>query len=200
MENKISISNGNSKMGKIPSVSLPPVKTCASGCPCAQKCYAVKLCRIYKTVKNAYDHNLSIWETDPDGYFSQVSNAMKMSRFFRMHVSGDFPTFDYFLKFIDTVRENPHCEVLVFTKRYSFVNAFLFCGKTLPENLHLIFSDWCGMRIENPYNLPIAHVVFKGGEPLNSWKECTGNCETCARSGSGCWGLKNGEHVFFWEH
>lgn len=53
MAQKISISNGNSKMGLIKSVSLPPVVTCAKGCPCANDCYAVKLQRIYKTVKSA---------------------------------------------------------------------------------------------------------------------------------------------------
>ena len=42
---KVSISKGNSKMGAIPSVSLPPITTCAAGCTCAKKCYAAKLCR-----------------------------------------------------------------------------------------------------------------------------------------------------------
>ena len=45
LENKISISPGNQKMGFIPSVSLPPVVTCAHGCTCAKKCYAAKLCQ-----------------------------------------------------------------------------------------------------------------------------------------------------------
>lgn len=35
--NKISISPGNQKMGYIPSVSLPPIITCANGCKCAKK-------------------------------------------------------------------------------------------------------------------------------------------------------------------
>ena len=52
--NIVSISKGNSKMGAIPSVSLPPCITCNPTAPCFKKCYAVKLSRRYKTVKTAY--------------------------------------------------------------------------------------------------------------------------------------------------
>ena len=38
----IKISPGNSKMGAIPSVSLPAIKTCRD-CKCKEKCYAAKL-------------------------------------------------------------------------------------------------------------------------------------------------------------
>lgn len=34
---KLSISAGNDKMGRIPSVSLPPIETCKAGVPCAKK-------------------------------------------------------------------------------------------------------------------------------------------------------------------
>lgn len=201
MENmRISISKGNSKMGRIPSVSLPPVKTCAEHCTCAKKCYAAKLCRIYPTVREAYARNMTIYESNPSEYFRQVADVLRVSRFFRFHVSGDFPSLDYFRRTLDIIRENPHCEVLIFTKRYDMVNAHLLLGGDLPENLHLIFSEWEGMDMPNPYSLPVAHVVFKGSEPNRDWIECTGNCETCARLGSGCWGLKQGEHVFFNEH
>ena len=55
---KVSISKGNSKMGSIPSVSLPPCTTCNPNAPCFKKCYAVKIQRLYKTVKTAYENNL----------------------------------------------------------------------------------------------------------------------------------------------
>ena len=67
--NKISISLGNQKMGYIPSVSLPPVVTCANGCKCANKCYAARLCKIRKTVREAYERNLQILNTDPAAYW-----------------------------------------------------------------------------------------------------------------------------------
>lgn len=52
------ISDGNSKMGKVPSVSLLPGCTCAPGAPCftSGECYALALKR-YPTVWNAYSEN-----------------------------------------------------------------------------------------------------------------------------------------------
>ena len=58
----VSISNGNSKMGKIPSVSLPPILTCPKGTPCAKRCYAKRIYNRYPSVKNAYDKELEALE------------------------------------------------------------------------------------------------------------------------------------------
>ena len=88
-ENTISISKGNSKMGFIPSVSLPPVVTCASGCTCVKKCYAAKLCKLRPNVRNAYAKNLEILKNDMDGYFLQVKAAAMVSKYFRFHVPGN---------------------------------------------------------------------------------------------------------------
>lgn len=200
MTEKITISKGNRKMGEIKSVSLPPVVTCAEGCTCAKKCYAMKMCRIYKNVKASYDKNLSIYETNPNEYWQQVEDAMCTSRFFRMHVAGDIPTYKYLLEMIFVVAHNPWCDILVFTKRYDFVNRWLDEGGELPSNLHLIFSEWEGMEMNNPHNLPVAHVIFKGEEPKENWNICSGNCLECAKKKANCWSLGNGEHVAFHEH
>ena len=92
---KVSISKGNSKMGYIPSVSLPPIVTCAKNCTCAKKCYAAKLCRIYGTVRKAYARNLEILKNDMDNYFLQVKAAAMVNKYFRFHVSGDIPDMNY---------------------------------------------------------------------------------------------------------
>lgn len=197
---KISISKGNKKMGEIKSVSLPPIITCAENCTCAKKCYAAKLCRLYKNVKESYNRNLEILNNNPDEYWNQISDALCTSRFFRFHVSGDIPTYDYFIKMVETVRNNPHCDVLVFTKRFGFVNKALDNGVEIPSNLHILFSEWEGMTMNNPYNLPVAHVIFKGNNPESNWNICTGNCLECAKNNKNCWALKNGEHVAFHEH
>ena len=196
----ISISKGNRKMGEIKSVSLPPVVTCANNCTCAKKCYAMKMCRIYKNVKASYDRNLEILINDKNEYWNQVSDAMCTSRFFRMHVSGDIPNYEYLLDMIETAKNNPHCDILTFTKRYHFINTFINNGGVIPKNLHLIMSEWEGMTLENQHNLPVAHVIFKGEEPKENWNICTGNCLECAKKNVNCWSLKNGEHVAFHEH
>lgn len=200
---KVSISKGNSKMGAIPSVSLPPIITCPKNAPCAKKCYAQKLCRLYPTVKKAYNNNLEILKADPAEYWAQVEQAVKMARYFRFHVSGDIPSADYFKRMIELADQNPHCEILAFTKQYDIVN---YCMSKcliipiLPPNLHIIFSEWGNAPIPNPHNLPTAAVIFKGSEPLDNWKICGGNCAECACRGVGCWELKKGETIAFYEH
>ena len=202
----VSISRGNRKMGAIPSVSLPPVVTCAAGCPCAAKCYAVKMCRIYKNVKGSYDRNLDILNNDWNEYWRQVREAVKMSRYFRFHVSGDIPNAAYFKEMVITAKQNPHCEILAFTKCYDIVNAYIDALGELPANLHVIFSLWdpaWNANVKNPHNLPMSAVIFKGtygGYADNFEKICGGNCFECACRGTGCWTLEKGETIAFYEH
>lgn len=198
-ENTISISKGNSKMGFIPSVSLPPVVTCAAGCTCAKKCYAAKRCRIYANTRKAYNRNLEILRNDMDNYFLQVKAAAMVTKYFRFHVSGDIYDMNYLDRMVKLAQELPGTTFLAFTKQYNFINNFLQYAE-IPSNLKIIFSEWPGMPMDNPHNLPIAHVIFKGQEPAESWKICGGNCSECACRGVGCWELKNGEHIAFYEH
>ena len=197
--NKISISPGNQKMGYIPSVSLPPVVTCAAGCKCATKCYAARLCKIRKTVWAAYERNLQILETEPAAYGLQVNAAAMVTKYFRFHVSGDIPNMEYLKNMIQLARELPGTTFLAFTKKYSLVNDCLHCVD-LPANLKIIFSAWSGMEMHNPHNLPVANVIFKGTEPADNWKICGGNCAECACRGVGCWELRPGEQIAFYEH
>lgn len=200
MEKKISISPGNKKMGAIPSVSLPPIVTCPKGCPCAAKCYAAKLCRIYSSVKNAYQNNLDVLNEDWGEYWKQVRSAVRMARYFRFHVSGDIPNGLYFCEMIHTAKLNPHTQILAFTKQYNIVNTWLDQHDSLPANLHIVFSEWGAQQPENPHNLPTAAVIFKGETPNEKWKICGGNCQECACAGVGCWELKKGETIAFYEH
>lgn len=199
-ENKISISTGNSKMGAIPSVSLPPVITCPKGAPCAKKCYAAKLCRIYSTVRNAYQRNLDILNNDFNGYFEQVLKAARMTKYFRWHVSGDIIGYSYFANMVDIANQLPDTQFLAFTKNYDVVNSDIMYDGKLPENLKIIFSEWGDQQPDNPHNLPTAAVIFKGTTPAPNWKICGGNCTQCACQGVGCWELKQGETIAFYEH
>ncbi len=197
---KVSISKGNSKMGAIPSVSLPPVITCPKNAPCAKKCYAMKLCRLYPAVKKAYENNLDILNEDWNEYWRQVRFAVSMTKYFRFHVSGDIPNQGYFKEMAITAKQNPHTQILAFTKQYLIVNNYLDIMGELPQNLHIVFSEWGNAPIPNPHNLPTAAVIFKGTEPQENWKICGGNCAECACRGVGCWELKKGETIAFYEH
>lgn len=197
----IKISPGNTKMGAIPSVSLPAVVTCRP-CECHQKCYAKKLERLRPSVRAAYAHNLNILQTDANTYWREVEGAIKMNRFFRFHVSGDIPDGMYFRKMVEIASRNLHCQILCFTKRYQIVNTFLRTGVTLPQNLHIIFSGWPNLEMDNPFHLPEAHVLFKDGttQARPDAVKCAGNCTECAKTDCGCWTLHRGQQVVFHEH
>lgn len=199
-DNQISISYGNSKMGHIPSVSLPPIITCKNCGSCAKKCYANKLCRIYPSVRNAYNKNLDILKKNRKAYFTQVKAVAMLSGFFRWHVSGDIIDIDYLDNMCKLARQCKNTKFLAFTKNYEDINNYFMTHKK-PSNLQILFSiPFDGARIENPHNLPKAAVILKGQEPEKSYKICGGNCSECANCGIGCWELKKGETIAFYEH
>ncbi len=197
---KVSISKGNSKMGAIPSVSLPAITTCNPSAPCFKLCYAAKIARLRKTVQTAYDRNFEILTTNPAQYWEEVKQAATMARYFRYHVSGDIPDYSYLVNMIDLARELPHTSFLAFTKQYHIVNNYLKYDGAIPENLKIIFSNWGEWKCENPHNLPTCEVILKGNEPGPEWKICGGNCTECACRGIGCWELKNGETIAIYQH
>ena len=197
----VKISKGNSKLGAIPSVSLPSIKTCRN-CACQEKCYAQKLERLRPAVRNAYQHNLEVWIKDPETYWREVEASIMMSRFFRFHVSGDIPSFKYLVNMVEIARRQPHCEILCFTKKYNLVNELIEQGGELPSNLHMIFSGWVGLEMANPFSLPEAHVRYRDGSTTarEDAIECSGNCTECALTEGGCWNLQKGQQVIFNEH
>lgn len=201
MHNRVSISDGNSKMGRIASVSLPAWTTCKR-CGCWGKCYAKKLERIRPAVRNAYMRNYNILNDDPESYWREVEAAIMVNRFFRFHVSGDIPNEQYFHKMLDLAERNQHCQILCFTKQFEFVNNVLCGGRTVPANLHIVFSAWRDLLINNPFNFPTAHVRYRDGYTTadDGAVECGGNCTMCALTDGGCWNLKRGEQVVFNEH
>lgn len=197
---KITISKGNKKMGSIPSISLPACITCNPSAPCFEGCYAKKMERIYKNVRDSYAKNLDVLQSDPAAYWMQVRAAASTSRFFRYHVSGDIPSAEYFAQMVKTAESLPSTKFLAFTKQFNTVNDFIDGGGTIPQNLNIIFSNWGGWKCENPHRLPVCEVIFKGESPADGWKVCGGNCTECACRGIGCWEVKNGETIAIYKH
>jgi hypothetical protein len=191
-------------MGQIASVSLPPIITCSKeACKhCGKKCYALKIARLRpKTVGAAYQRNLDILKTNPDQFWREIEAALMVNRFFRFGVSGDIYDKDYLTKMCELAERNKHCQIICFTKQFAIVNEYLSEHK-LPDNLHLIFSAWRGMTMNNPYNLPEAHVIYKDGYTTakDGARFCSGNCFTCAITNDNCWSIKNGEQILLKEH
>jgi len=198
----VKISAGNSKLGSIPSVSLPAGETCRHDCECYKKCYARRLERLRPAVRNAYQHNYELLKSNPTTYWREIEGQIMMSRYFRFHVSGDIPDADYLEHMVEVADRNRHCGILCFTKKYELVNSFLANGGKIPENLHIILSGWVGLEMVNPFKLPEAHVRYRDGETTAGADahECGGNCTECILTSGGCWSLKAGEQVVFNEH
>ncbi|ASM69785.1 GP88 family protein [Blautia hansenii] len=198
----VKISNGNSKMGKIPSVSFPSLLTCIK-CDCNKICYAHKLEKLRPSVRQSYLHNWNLYKSDRETYWREIEATIMLSRFFRFHVSGDIPDQDYIHRMIDVANRHQHCEILCFTKKFDMCNKEISERKgELPNNLHLIYSGWKNLKMKNPYNLPEAHVRYRDGTTtaMEEAIECDGDCTECAITDSGCWVLKKGEQVVFTQH
>lgn len=199
---RVRFSGGNSKMGEVPSVSTLPFFTCPERChnTCGVKCYAAKLANLRPNVRNAYAHNTAMAIYKPVEYWRQIDEFVKGQRFFRFHVSGDIMNAAYFQHMIDIANNNPHCDILCFTKRYEVVNTWIEQNGDIPENLHVLFSGWQGLTPENPYNLPETNVYTCDDDFNATWKTCGGNCFNCACRGLGCWQANAGDIIAFKMH
>ena len=187
----ISISDGNSKMNAVPSVSLLPVVTCAPRVPCSirvpglklPKCYAVHMCARRVNIRNAYARNTRILKRTPAVFFRQLHRFIETAAppFFRFHVSGDFVNRSHLRRAFDTARAFPDTRFLAFSKRFEFFPA----PSAVPVNFSLIASMWphWGKR---PRGYQCAFV--QDGTETRITPDallCHGNCETCGM----CWSL-----------
>ena len=204
--NNITISLTNSKLGgKIPSVNLPPIKTCRPGAPCARLCYARKGHWRYSNVEASRENNYQEYLKNPMGYFNSIkeflTSGLVTYKFFRWHSSGDIPEGTYFELMCKLAREVPEVKFLAFTKRFEIINREVDAGIKIPENLKIVFSAWDkDFEVPNPHNFPVTYVNFcdksKNPEIPEFSIPCIGSCEKC----QACWSLHKGQSVVFHQH
>jgi len=165
----ITISDGNRKVGSVPSIGLPPVITCNPKAKCFKDCYVLKSYRIYPSVRQAYQKNLNTFNSNPDLYFESISEFIRIRKptLFRFHVSGDIPNRRYLAGMIKLAVNNPDTKFLAFTKRYSLNKLF----KNVPDNLSIVISAWPGMRLPAT-NLPIAFMDDGKESRINNALPC----------------------------
>lgn len=203
---KIHISGGNAKLGAIMNISLPPVVTCHNCNSCKNYCYAVRSYNRLPSTAAAWNENLVLFREDPTRYFKEISDAVKLQRFFRWHVAGDIVNEQYLHGMILVANKNPKVEFLAFTKAYQIVNQAIAAGAVIPSNLHLLFSASPGVDMPNPYRIPECHINF-ADPALNTYHggaeyvhHCGGNCTECAVNGCGCFFLKSGDITLIDQH
>ena len=204
---KMCISNGNRKIGRVMNVSLPPVLSCGNCKECMHYCYDIKACLQYPdTVIDARLRNFVILLQDRDRYFSEIDNKMarrRLNKYFRWHVAGDIIDADYFDRMVKIAVNHPDFVIWTYTKMYSIVNEWIAKNGPLPVNFHIMFSEWDGMEMDNPYNMPVFTCKLKAGNKNRSaasfetMHKCPGNCDICKAS---CRGCIAGENTYADEH
>jgi ferredoxin len=180
------VSKGNSKIGTIPNVSLPPVISCGNCSACASKCYAKRPYRRFKTVKKYWDNNLKLARDNQPLFFQGIRDHLKNNvtvSFFRWHVSGDILNQKYVNNMVKLARDFPHVKFLAFTKMFDLDYS------ARPNNLQIVFSMFPTMLIpKKPKNVHFSWVQ-DGTEtrmPKNAI-HCPGSCEACGM----CWSLSS---------
>lgn len=188
----ISISNGNRKIGRCMNVSLAPIVTCGNCKECKYFCYDVKACCQYENVRIARAKNTALFNYDRDMFFGQLWAKMsrkKTNKYLRFHVSGEIKDVNHFDYIVKTARLFPDFKIWTYTKMYHVVNEWIKANggskKALPDNLSVMMSEWKGLPIVNPYNLPVFRCVYSNEKKPDIF-HCPGNCDFCKANNCGC--------------
>lgn len=206
---KMCISTGNRKIGRVMNVSLPPIMTCHNCRECKHYCYDIKACLQYpNTVIDARCRNYAVLSKNRNEYFNRIDIAMsrrRKNKFFRWHVAGDIVDYDYFCRMVENARKHSDFVIWTYTKHYAVVNEWIRINgiTAMPENLHIMYSEWDGMPLDNPYGMPIFTVKMQAGnknhkpEFFDNLYKCPGNCDICKIYRRGC---MSGENTYCDEH
>lgn len=195
---KVTISNGNRKIGRVMNVSTPAGLTCGNCSHCLGYCYDIKANFVYQnTVLPARAKNFVIVMKNRDGFFQQIEDKIsrrKKNKFFRWHVAGEILDLDYFSRMVEIAKRHPDFVFWTYTKMYTIVNQYCDINgrAAIPANFHIMFSEWDGMPLVNPYNFPIFTCKLKDGNKnhtvsfFDTLYKCPGNCDICKECGRGC--------------
>lgn len=181
---KIHVSKGNSKLGTIPNISLPPIETCPEGALCIEKCYAKKAWRQYPATRKAWSENLELYQKGPNEYFHQLRKWLLKHKpeFFRFHVAGDIPDEVYWKWLTGICMDLDETKFLVFTKRFELDFTLA------PANLSVVLSMWPGHTEPVGFAATLPKAWCQDGTetrvPVDALP-CPGNCSLCGA----CWGL-----------
>jgi hypothetical protein len=214
---KVTITRGNTKLGKVYNISLPPGTSCPKDAPCLGTCYAMKAWRQYPASRKAWQGNYDAWKEDSLKYFGEVARlcSSKQAERFRWHVAGDIPNLAYYKGMVMVAECNPTTQFLAFTKNVSVAN------EPRPENLRIIISMWpklfggdstdkditlqnlknhCGIAWMDPIDHSTSEDLWYTdkitNEVVKESVECSGNCDECFL----CWYLDSGSSVVFKQH
>ncbi len=193
----ICISTGNRKIGRVHNVSTAPIITCGNCSHCSGMCYDVKANIQYKNVLDARARNTVIATEHRDKFFAGIRyyiSKRKTNKYFRWHVGGEILDLNYFSEMVDIAWLFPDWTFWTYTKMHSIVNEYcdMFGKNAIPSNFTVMFSEWDGMPLVNPYNFPVFTCKLKDGNKnhdaayFEKLYKCPGNCDICKNLHRGC--------------
>ncbi|MBA7692004.1 hypothetical protein ES703_100560 [subsurface metagenome] len=107
-EQPAQISRWNSKLGVLPSFSLPVLKTCPGKTEfCSRLCYGLRGRFTHQRIKEIYENNLKA-SKQPDFVERIVRGILKTKAgVFRLHVVGDFYSVEYVERWLEIAERLP---------------------------------------------------------------------------------------------
>ena len=194
------VQRGNTKTGKIPCINMPMYLTCPQNAACRSYCYVGKECRFKNQLTfKRNSENLALYLKNIEHFETSVIVAIFNDSTVRWHESGDIVDADYFGVMVEIADFYPNKRFYAYTKKYNIVNDYVTKKGALPSNLTLIFSADKNLKMENPYNFPVAKIDFGDGEKIEGFS-CPGKCTECVTKSIGCMNLQHGDTVVFKAH
>ena len=192
----VTISEGNSKLGEISNISLPPIETCIENPPCAKDCYPKVYMKRWPKIKEIYEKNLRTYKNDPELYFKCIRTYIEKEKpkYFRWHVAGDIPDLYYLNQMHILAITNIDTKFMVFTKKYKYVENDIsqWVSRALNSPLRIILSAWPGLELpvltdERGRNQRYPIAFLEDDERRHNYLKCEGKCDACGK----CWELKD---------
>lgn len=189
-ENRRIIQFGNSKLPKTTGVfNLPPVKTCPNCKDCAATCYAMKAYRMYPSCRSSWGANYDLSKRPEfvDAVCMEIEKLGKKIDVVRIHASGDFYDVQYYEKWIEIAKRNPHISFYAYTK---VLPVYARYQENHPANFNLILSfvdghlnygdkDFCSHLTED-------HGAFLCPAYKGSSVRCGIDCKYCITKSTPC--------------
>ena len=203
----IIISPNNTKLGKIPSFSLPAITSCPGRTTwCSTLCYADKISRIYKNAAKSYQTNYTAAQYKQNFVQHMNTEILKLYnkgiKVFRMHVSGDFYDVKYIHNWVSIANANPNMMFYGYTRSWSIPNMLSHLEALRGLHNVILFASTDDTTVGNVpagWREAYAGSVKPNGKKMVTCLEQAGKVATCDKCKI-CFNTKSNLNIHFKPH
>jgi len=189
MPNLIHVSKGCGKLDDINSIStntqtnpfcIKQFNNKKSNSICT-KCYS------YKSLNGYRKNMIPALQRNSDLFATRILDAEEIPKInavnFRFSSHGELINQNHLINLVNIARANPQTNFALWSKQKKIVNAYFRAGRTIPDNLILVYSN---SKIDKILETPPRHFhkTFNNVTPqaFSDRENCTGQqCKTCLR-------------------